>query len=41
MHTMLLGQIDRKFVDNLASVAGQCAKERPITVHHNEAKLGV
>ncbi len=38
---VLLGQIDRKFVDNFASIARDRAKEGAITVHDDEAELRV
>ena len=38
---VLLGKVDRELVQDLARVAGERAEERPVTVHHDEAKLVV
>lgn len=38
---VLLGQIDGELVDDLASVTGNGTEERAVTVHDDEAELGV
>ena len=39
--TVLLGQVDRELVQDLARVAGQGPEERPVTVHDDETELVV
>lgn len=38
---VLLGQVDRELVDDLARVAGQVAEQGAVAVHDDEAELGV
>lgn len=38
---MLLGEIDRELVDDLACITCQCTKERAVTVHDDEPELRI
>ena len=37
--TVLLGQVDGEFVDNISGIATECAEECTISVHDDEAEL--
>ena len=39
--SVLLGQVDGEFVDNFASVSGECAEECAVTIHHDEAEFRI
>ena len=36
---MLLGEVDREFVDDISGVAAECTEKRTISIHDNEAEL--
>jgi hypothetical protein len=39
--SVLLGQVDRELVDDLAGVTGEGTEERTVTVHDDETETGV
>lgn len=41
VRTVLFRQVDCELVNNFTSVTGQRAEQRSVTVHNNEAKLGI